>query len=102
MKDSVFVKVRAEDELPVFPHGQYKAAFTTDRGFVYYCKYEGWYENVEWWLKEVKLPSEDELRKKSLGKFSEKEAADEEIGDYIEDDAKTFMAGANYILSKLK
>jgi hypothetical protein len=96
MKNSVFVKVRVDDELP---EDEFDTCITN------YGEMFGGDVNqdtCDWWLKKIDLPSEDELRKESLGGFSEEEADDEEIGEYIEDDAKAFMAGANYILSKLK
>lgn len=98
MKNSVFIKVRVENELPTFTHGQYKGMFITDRGYVYYCKYDGWYEDIEWWLKEVELPSDDELNEQ-FGKISDLSKADEVVNIAI---TKSLHAGANYILSKLK
>lgn len=103
MKTTVFRKVMVKDRLPVI-FGEY----ITDIGYMFYNNGQKYFEDRQgvcfpkWFLEEIELPSEQDLRKESLGKFSEIEAQDEEIGEFIEDDALEFMKGANYILSKLR
>lgn len=61
----------------------------------------GFYDTVKWWLEEIELPSEEDVRREALGPFKEKHL-DGQYGDFIQDDINTFTKGANYILNLLK
>lgn len=81
-KQTVFRKVSVNDRLP-FESGFY----LTNNGMLHFLS--GWKRFIgcaEWWLEEVKLPSDEELKK----------AAENHAF------TNAFKLGANYILNKIK
>lgn len=83
----VFVKRYPEKgELPKCKGRSYRVYVTSDKGIVCYDKYDGWEYNIEWWLEEIELPSEEDVFNKST----------------FDNDPESFEQGANYILNLLK
>ena len=62
---------------------------------------DGYTHNPLFWLEEIELPSEEDIRRGALGPFKEKDLEDQ-YGDFIQDDIDTFTKGANYIINILK
>lgn len=107
---TIFKKVKVSDRLP--KNRSYVPTINTLGGIdTLYHICNGEFTNshvstdtlhyIEAWLEEVELPSKEEIRKESLGFFTEEDIKDI-YGDFIEEDSNTFTRGANYILNKLK
>lgn len=90
---TVFVKrYPSKGELPIIQGKEY----LTDRGKMYdYVIHPNW-DNIEYWLEEIELPSEEEVNL-SHGLTYQKHIVDYNNG-YIEG----YEDGADFILNKLK
>ena len=94
----------SKGELPQFKDGVYQGYFHTEFGLVKYCKYDGWKlarKYPDYFLEEIELPNEEDIRREALGPFKEKDLEDQ-YGDFIQDDIDTFTKGANYIINLLR
>lgn len=88
-----------KDRLPeIKDKGNYRAYYITEMGFTYFDKYDGWEKNynIEWFLEEIELPSEEEVVK-ACECNSKSESNDFIVG--VECGA---IDAYNYILNKLK
>lgn len=88
MKNKIYRSVSVEDRLPQFKYGSYRSYFYTDKGLIYYDKYDGWEKSisVEWWLEEVKFPTMEDV----------------ENSTHPEAYLMSFRNGANFILNHIK
>lgn len=82
--------------------------YHTDMGLASFNKTFDWVDHhnytcpcPDYWLEEIELPSEEDIRREALGPFKEKDLEDQ-YGDFIQDDIDTFTKGANYIINLLK
>ena len=83
-KQTVFIKVSCIDRLPLV-----SGYYHTDEGISYYSDiFEDWSYNVEYWLEEIELPSEEEISK--------------EVKDRNQFLKLGFIKCANFILNHLK
>lgn len=88
-KQTVFIKrYPSKGEFPNCKGQSYRVYVITNIGIVYYDKYEGREYDIEWWLEEIKLPSEEEILN--------------EVKDRNHFLKLGFIKGANFILNKLK
>lgn len=83
---TVFVKVYIKDELPTFS-GNYH----TSIGYYYYTEFYEEFksdEDPEWWLKEIELPSEDDIEDELLHHRPENRVAVKRGIDYMRNKLK--------------
>lgn len=86
-KQTVFIKrYPSKGELPKCKGQSYRVYVITNNGVAYYDKYDGWEYNIEWWLEEIELPSEEEIQS-----VAPKTRC-----------VNQFWNGVNFILNKLK
>ena len=90
-KQTVFIKVSVKDRIP-----SVSDFYHTNKGIAYYSDiFEDWsYDDVEYWLEEIELPSEEEIDK----------SGDDFAYPHIDSAFafNCFMHGAKFILNKLK
>lgn len=65
--ETLFRKVLVSERVPKFTAHNYQGYFYTNKGIAKYDKYEGWESDIDWWLEEIQLPSEEEINE-ALGK----------------------------------
>lgn len=83
-KQTVFIKrYPIRGELPECKGQSYRIYITSNKGIIYYDKYDGWEYDIEWWLDEVVLPNPKEC-------------------NHPDSYLKSFQDGANFILNHLK
>lgn len=99
-KETLFRKVLVSERVPTV-YGEYN----TDTGLMEYSPYpgNGWLcypnpEPKEYWLEEIQIPSEGDIKTQSLLPYTEKDLLSEEYGHFLEEDSKVFIEGAHYIL----
>lgn len=109
---SVFIKVPVSERLPKESGGIIGYCDTADiLQQLYFDSKKGIFHDplddeetpmrVTIFLEEIELPTEEEIRKAGLGNFTEDDINDV-YGEFIDDDRRSFVNGANYILKKLK
>lgn len=94
-KQTVFIKrYPSKGELPKCKGHSYRIYVITNNCIVYYDKYDGWEHDIDWWLEEIELPSDEEIDK----------SGDDFAYPHIDSAFafNCFMHGANFILNKLK
>jgi hypothetical protein len=114
---TVYIPIKAEDELPEEKTPVFVLDEVGHKHNAFYQEgywYEAWHEDViafpKFWLKEVELPSEEEIEKTAsdeavrvLGVVAKKNRAIRNIQDSLKGlILKCYKEGAQFILNKLK
>lgn len=102
---SVFVKVPVSDRLPDYcktktfidKSGRTQDIAIDDENSVYYCS-DRTFSNIsvlkskyDYWLEEIQLPTEEEIREQSKGEIA-----------IVNDGCEEFISGANFIINHIK
>lgn len=56
----------------------------------------------QFWFEAIELPSEEEIQEESIAPFKNWGELQGKYDDFIKEDSKIFLKGANFILNKLK